>query len=617
MRLLSSLLLLGLLNIFAPLLLAEQATQEQNLPIGLTEEEMTRLDEIGKYFQPTAPPPGVMHSCAEWEPMKGVLIRWPLGISVAVVKEMSEDCLVYTVCTATEKPNAVSAYTSGGVNMENCQWVIASSNSYWTRDYGPWYIFDGFGNIGIVDAIYNRPRPQDDVIPQILGAQLGQPVYALPLNHTGGNHMCDGIGTSMSSKLVYEENPTLTPAQVDAYMLQYLGNKYVVWDKTETSGIHHIDCWAKLLNPGTILVKSVAPGDAFYANYNARADSMSHLISAYGKPYKVVRVYCPTSIGAAYTNSLILNKKVLVPIFNSTWDDSAIAVYKNAMPGYEVLGFTGGWLSDDALHCRAMGLADPKMIYMRHVPLATQSDTPIDYQVGGFFFAHSKGQFIADSMKIYYQLNSGAFQSAPLIETAVSDSFVGYIPHQLPGTQIRYFLKAADDSGSVATHPYIGELGAHQFTVNMAPAILDTNQVLRAGTPFKYYPRIVDNDDPIHLITYIHRPSWTTVSHDSLLGTVPAVSGMDSITVKVADAFTSTTKTSTLQLFVCGDADGSGSVDISDAVSLIAYIFSGGPAPNPLTAGDGDCSGSVDISDAVYLIAYIFSGGPAPCASCK
>jgi len=69
--------------------------------------------------------------------------------------------------------------------------------------------------------------------------------------------------------------------------------------------------------------------------------------------------------------------------------------------------------------------------------------------------------------------------------------------------------------------------------------------------------------------------------------------------------------------YVCGDANGDAAVDISDAVYLIAYIFSGGPAPNPLAAGDANCDAAVDISDAVYLIGYIFSGGPAPCNSCK
>ncbi len=72
----------------------------------------------------------------------------------------------------------------------------------------------------------------------------------------------------------------------------------------------------------------------------------------------------------------------------------------------------------------------------------------------------------------------------------------------------------------------------------------------------------------------------------------------------------------TVAAFVCGDADGTGTVTISDAVRLINYIFSGGPAPVPLQSGDADCSGMVTISDAVYLINYIFGGGAVPCAAC-
>ena len=72
-----------------------------------------------------------------------------------------------------------------------------------------------------------------------------------------------------------------------------------------------------------------------------------------------------------------------------------------------------------------------------------------------------------------------------------------------------------------------------------------------------------------------------------------------------------------LDPFMCGDANSDGSVNISDAVYLIAYIFSGGPAPEPPLSGDANCNSTVNISDAVYLIAYIFSGGPAPCAGCK
>ncbi len=69
--------------------------------------------------------------------------------------------------------------------------------------------------------------------------------------------------------------------------------------------------------------------------------------------------------------------------------------------------------------------------------------------------------------------------------------------------------------------------------------------------------------------------------------------------------------------YLCGDANADAADDISDVVYLIAYIFSGGSAPNPVLSGDANCDSTVDISDVVYLIAYIFSGGAAPCAGCK
>ena len=66
----------------------------------------------------------------------------------------------------------------------------------------------------------------------------------------------------------------------------------------------------------------------------------------------------------------------------------------------------------------------------------------------------------------------------------------------------------------------------------------------------------------------------------------------------------------------CGDANDDGTVDIADAVYLIAYIFSGGPVPKDCIylKGLGDPNGdlTVDISDAVFIMSYIFSGGAAP-----
>jgi len=108
------------------------------------------------------------------------------------------------------------------------------------------------------------------------------------------------------------------------------------------------------------------------------------------------------------------------------------------------------------------------------------------------------------------------------------------------------------------------------------------------------------------------KPNWKatfnfTISvHD---GSIPAKVETSALNLTVIDPTSFT--------YVCGDVNGDCAVDISDAVYLIGYIFSGGSAPNPLAAGDDNCDGAVDISDVVYLISYIFSGGTEPCAVCK
>ncbi|MEE8575661.1 MAG: agmatine deiminase family protein, partial [candidate division Zixibacteria bacterium] len=268
---------------------AETSEADSLLPIGLTEDEKLRLDEIGIAHRNTAAPTGLIRNPAEWEPSVGVIIRWPLGIGLSLVADMSDDLMVTTIVSGSSQQSAaMSAYTSSGVNMANVQFLIAPTNSIWTRDYGPWFIFED-EQLAIVDPVYNRPRPLDDVIPQTLGAEWGLTVYGMNLITPGGNYMSDGLGHAMSTKLVYLENPSLTHAEVDSTILVNLGNVYTVLDYTESGGIHHLDCWAKFLNPSTILVKDVPASSYSYSLLNDRANYLSQKISAWGQPYTIVR----------------------------------------------------------------------------------------------------------------------------------------------------------------------------------------------------------------------------------------------------------------------------------------------------------------------------------------
>lgn len=73
--------------------------------------------------------------------------------------------------------------------------------------------------------------------------------------------------------------------------------------------------------------------------------------------------------------------------------------------------------------------------------------------------------------------------------------------------------------------------------------------------------------------------------------------------------------------FPMGDCNCSGSLDISDLVCMVDYMFGFGSVCEPYLQPysihilDMGCSGggSVDISDLVYVVDYMFRGGPPPC----
>jgi hypothetical protein len=69
--------------------------------------------------------------------------------------------------------------------------------------------------------------------------------------------------------------------------------------------------------------------------------------------------------------------------------------------------------------------------------------------------------------------------------------------------------------------------------------------------------------------------------------------------------------TPTVSAYICGDVDNSGqTVDISDLIYLVTYMFQEGPAPIEMEAAYVNGQGQIDISNLIYLVTYMFQGGP-------
>ena len=67
--------------------------------------------------------------------------------------------------------------------------------------------------------------------------------------------------------------------------------------------------------------------------------------------------------------------------------------------------------------------------------------------------------------------------------------------------------------------------------------------------------------------------------------------------------------TVTIVGYPTGDVDLSGQMNIADVTYLVAYLFTGGPAPPVTQTADFDKNGAINIADLTALVDLMFGGG--------
>jgi agmatine/peptidylarginine deiminase len=458
------------------LLFAQSAFSQKNEPNNglkhiMTAEEAAKSYLIGLNFVETNPPTGVIRNVEEFGNNDGALIRYPFGIPISLIKELAKDAKVTTVvANSTQQTTVTAQYQSNGVNLANCSFLIAPSDSYWARDYGPWYVTFGNNQVGIIDFPYNRPRANDDEIPKKVATSQGIPWFGMNVIHTGGNYMTNGIDQASSTQLVWDENPSQTHSQVAQKIHDYLGiNNYMVEQDPNGTYIDHIDCWGKFLAPDKVLIRKVPSSHAQYAEIEATAAFYASQVCSYGTLYKVFRVNTPNN--EPYTNSFILKNKVCVPIMGTANDAPALLAYTQAMPGYQIFGFLGNpstpWESTDALHCRAHEMADQGMLMISHLPLHDSIPAQACFQIDADITAFSGQLIYPDSVWTIYKVNTGNWDTLTMTNTS-GTAWSACIPGQMEGSMISYYIHAEDASNRASSLPYIGAPDPIKFYVKVS-----------------------------------------------------------------------------------------------------------------------------------------------------
>lgn len=462
---------------------------QESLPRHMTpQEQLIWADYLRDYPKDrgTNPPSDIPRTPGEWEEAQGVVVVWTSYQSNLreIVRYAREHVTVYIVCSSTQ--SVQNFLTQGGVSLENIQFIEASFNSVWVRDFGPQSIYlSGTNELAFVDWVYNRPRPQDDLIPVVMSNYLDIPIYQMTqspnrLVATGGNFMADGFDQGFSSKLILNENSSLTEGQVDNIAYSYMGiTPYVKMNTLPYDGIHHIDMHIKLLDEETLLVgeypTGIADGPQIEANLNYVLENFE---TPYGRPYKVVRIPMPSdeygrypSNGSdylTYTNSVILNELVLVPIYNRPQDDEALEIYREAMPGYRVVGIDMRNVipASGAIHCITHEIAAYDPIFIAH---ATHQQA-LQYSPTGYTIEANieSAQGIANA-QVYWSIDTTAGFTPATMQALAGNSYVATIPELTNDTRVFYYISATNENEKTITKPLVAPLGLYSFDIGNVP----------------------------------------------------------------------------------------------------------------------------------------------------
>jgi len=297
----------------------------------------------------------------EWEPMAGVLLSWPIFYPPMWETHRQMIAALNHSVTFLRLPEgylgaAVLAWLKEkGIDLNKIRPIPGPIGDIWARDYSPIYGINPHTGEAVAHkfsftAFYPEYREQFKSIVEIDEKFLwieGYKVRTSEILMDGGNLLTDGNGTYVMTRRVLTDNPDVR--NLEMKLKSWLGaERLLIVDEEPGDVLGHI-CNFKFVSPKRLLVgKPVKEGTPLH-RYLTNIKGMFEKLG-----YDVVEVPCGADFKhhlpggdfydydypGAYSNSLLLNKRVLLPQYVredlSELNQEAIEAYKGALPGYEI-----------------------------------------------------------------------------------------------------------------------------------------------------------------------------------------------------------------------------------------------------------------------------------------
>ena len=327
------------------------------------------MNIFGKtHAQPTNPFP-----VPEYDPSEYVIIRynfnsniWPL-YSQLIWECQEAATTILLVNNNNELQTLRGLLANDGIPETNIQILTIPANRMWVRDHGPLAIQTDNGPAFLNFIDYNNSGFHDQNLPVSLANHWEYEHYSIDWILDGGNYLVDSYGNMFTTTRLYSNNPSIAPEVIDQTLQDYMGVTNIVTVSPQYDDYWgHIDMQMKLLNDTTFVISSVESGSG--SNYNvleANVSIIEGLTAPNGNPYHIARL--PKADNwKTYANALILNNKVIIPVYNHPNDQIALDTYSALMPDHTVVGINSnpiiGW--GGAIHCITMQVsAEPKEIF--------------------------------------------------------------------------------------------------------------------------------------------------------------------------------------------------------------------------------------------------------------
>ena len=263
-------------------------------------------------------------------------------------------------------------------NKTNLLFIKLDSDDTWSRDFGGITIWEN-GKYKILDFQFNAwgkkfDYKKDNLITTKLKHKGIFKQYlhqTIPFVLEGGSIDSNGdniLLTTTKCLLEKNRNPKLKKHQIENRLKQYFGLDKILWlnygalvgDDTDS----HIDTLARFVSKDTIVYQSCDDkNDEHYTELKQMENELKKFKDTHNKPFKLIplpwieaKYYKNERLPATYANFLIINKAVLVPIYNDKNDIKTINIFKKLFPNRDIIPIDCTTLikQHGSLHCVTM-----------------------------------------------------------------------------------------------------------------------------------------------------------------------------------------------------------------------------------------------------------------------